>query len=79
MPGTVVAVDVTSGDVVVAGQPLLTIEAMKMEHRLLAPHDGVVTVTVRPADQVRLDHVVATIAPRPHDGPETHPHEGTEE
>ncbi|MEN0130811.1 MAG: biotin carboxylase N-terminal domain-containing protein [Brevundimonas sp.] len=79
MPGTVVAVDVTSGDAVVAGQPLLTIEAMKMEHRLLAPHDGVVTVTVRTADQVKLDHVVATIAPSPHEGPETHPHEGTEE
>lgn len=91
MPGSVVAVDVASGDQVVAGQALLTIEAMKMEHRLVAPQDGVVTLSVRPADQVRLDDVVATIAPRthehsthdehsPHEGhdPHAHPHEGTE-
>ncbi|GCE76064.1 acetyl/propionyl/methylcrotonyl-CoA carboxylase subunit alpha [Cellulomonas biazotea] len=68
MPGIVVAVDVESGAEVVAGQPLLTIEAMKMEHRLAAPTDGVVTLTVRPADRVSLDHVVATITPHPHEG-----------
>lgn len=66
MPGVVVAVDVATGDAVVAGQPLLTIEAMKMEHRLAAPRDGVVTLTVRPADRVSLDHVVATVTP--HEG-----------
>ncbi|MFC4614239.1 biotin carboxylase N-terminal domain-containing protein [Cellulomonas algicola] len=66
MPGVVVAVDVATGDEVVAGQPLLTIEAMKMEHRLAAPRDGVVTLTVRPADRVQLDHVVATVTP--HEG-----------
>lgn len=68
MPGVVVAVDAATGDHVVAGQPLLTIEAMKMEHRLAAPRDGVVTLTVRPADRVSLDHVVATITPHPHEG-----------
>ena len=68
MPGTVVSVDVATGDSVVAGQVLLTIEAMKMEHRVVAPSDGIVTLTVRPTDQVALDQVVATIAPRPHDG-----------
>ena len=61
MPGTVVSVEVTSGQDVVAGQPLLTLEAMKMEHRLVAPRDGTVTVLVRPADRVPLDHIVATI------------------
>lgn len=70
MPGTVVAVAVASGDVVVPGQTLLVVEAMKMEHKLTATSDGVVTLTVRPHDLVTLDQVVATIAPHPqgHEG-----------
>ncbi|MEU4097405.1 biotin carboxylase N-terminal domain-containing protein [Streptomyces sp. NPDC026673] len=44
MPGTVVRVaDVAVGDKVAAGQPLLWLEAMKMEHRVAAPADGVLT------------------------------------
>jgi 3-methylcrotonyl-CoA carboxylase alpha subunit len=42
MPGRVTAVDVTAGQVVAKGQRLLTLEAMKMEHGLVAPFDGVV-------------------------------------
>jgi acetyl-CoA/propionyl-CoA carboxylase biotin carboxyl carrier protein len=68
MPGIVVAVDVASGDSVVAGQSLLVIEAMKMEHRVVAPSDGIVTLTVRPTDRVALDHVVATITGHPDEG-----------
>ncbi|MET0789610.1 MAG: biotin carboxylase N-terminal domain-containing protein [Cellulomonas sp.] len=68
MPGTVVSIDVETGDDVVAGQVLLTIEAMKMEHRIAAPCDGVVTLSVRPAEQVALDRVVATITVHPHEG-----------
>ncbi|KQY21257.1 acetyl/propionyl-CoA carboxylase subuit alpha [Cellulomonas sp. Root485] len=68
MPGTVVSVEVESGDSVVAGQILLTIEAMKMEHRVVAPSDGIVHLTVRPTDQVALDHVVATITGHPDEG-----------
>jgi acetyl-CoA/propionyl-CoA carboxylase biotin carboxyl carrier protein len=68
MPGIVASVDVSSGDEVVAGQTLLTIEAMKMEHRVVAPGDGIVTLTVRPTDRVALDHVVATITGHPHEG-----------
>jgi acetyl-CoA/propionyl-CoA carboxylase biotin carboxyl carrier protein len=68
MPGIVVSVDVHSGDRVVAGQNLLTIEAMKMEHRVVAPSDGIVTLTVRPTDRVALDHVVATITGHPDEG-----------
>ncbi|QZH73977.1 MAG: acetyl/propionyl/methylcrotonyl-CoA carboxylase subunit alpha [Erythrobacter sp.] len=42
MPGKVIAVDVSEGQAVTAGQRLLVLEAMKMEHALTAPFDGVV-------------------------------------
>ena len=42
MPGVISAVDVTAGDTVTRGQRLLVVEAMKMEHALLAPFDGTV-------------------------------------
>jgi 3-methylcrotonyl-CoA carboxylase alpha subunit len=42
MPGKIIAVEVRQGDVVAKGQKLLTLEAMKMEHSLAAPFDGVV-------------------------------------
>jgi 3-methylcrotonyl-CoA carboxylase alpha subunit len=42
MPGRVIAVEVREGDKVAKGQKLLTLEAMKMEHSLTAPFDGVV-------------------------------------
>jgi 3-methylcrotonyl-CoA carboxylase alpha subunit len=42
MPGRVISVEVRQGDRVAKGQKLLTLEAMKMEHGLAAPFDGVV-------------------------------------
>jgi acetyl-CoA/propionyl-CoA carboxylase biotin carboxyl carrier protein len=63
LPGTVVAVSVSPGELVRAQQPLLTIEAMKMEHVVLAPMAGVVTLAVDLGMQVRLDQVVARITP----------------
>ncbi|MFJ6383909.1 biotin carboxylase N-terminal domain-containing protein [Kitasatospora sp. NPDC092039] len=42
MPGTVTVVKTTTGETVRKGQPLLVLEAMKMEHVIAAPHDGVV-------------------------------------
>jgi acetyl-CoA/propionyl-CoA carboxylase biotin carboxyl carrier protein len=42
MPGTVTIVDVTDGERVTAGQRVVVVEAMKMEHALVAPVDGVV-------------------------------------
>jgi acetyl-CoA/propionyl-CoA carboxylase biotin carboxyl carrier protein len=42
MPGTVLAVHVQEGDAVRAGQPLVTVEAMKMEHVVSSPVDGTV-------------------------------------
>ena len=66
MPGTVVAVAAKSGDTVEAGQLLVTIEAMKMEHKMLASTDGVVTIDVSQGDLVALDQVVARVSP--HEG-----------
>ena len=61
MPGSVVAVLVANGDPVSAGDPLVAIEAMKMEHQVLAPHDGVVHLLVAVGDQVRRDQPVARV------------------
>ena len=65
MPGTVVSVEVAAGDSVTAGQVLLTVEAMKMEHKLLAAVDGVVNLSITPGELVKLDQIVATITPPP--------------
>ncbi|MFC7790401.1 acetyl/propionyl/methylcrotonyl-CoA carboxylase subunit alpha [Microbacterium sp. MAHUQ-60] len=62
MPGAVVAVHVADGDVVRAGDPLVSIEAMKMEHPVLAPHDGTVELRVALGDQVRRDQPVAHVS-----------------
>src|SRR5699024_4756770 len=43
MPGSVIRVAVSVGDAVTAGQPLLWMEAMKMEHTISAAIDGIVT------------------------------------
>ncbi|WP_426624625.1 biotin carboxylase N-terminal domain-containing protein [Leifsonia sp. McL0607] len=61
MPGTVVAVPVASGVTVAAGDTVAVVEAMKMEHRLVAPTAGVVTVSVAPGDLVKLDQLVAVV------------------
>ncbi|MGZ8501553.1 MAG: ATP-binding protein [Candidatus Limnocylindrales bacterium] len=54
MPGAVLAVHVASGATVVAGDPLVTLEAMKMEHVVVAPGPGTVgSVEVGVSDQVR--------------------------
>ncbi|MDB5679811.1 acetyl/propionyl/methylcrotonyl-CoA carboxylase subunit alpha [Sphingomonas bacterium] len=42
MPGRIIAVEVADGEAVTKGQKLVTLEAMKMEHSLVAPFDGVV-------------------------------------
>jgi acetyl-CoA/propionyl-CoA carboxylase biotin carboxyl carrier protein len=64
MPGAVLAVSVAEGDTVVAGQPLLVIEAMKMEHTIAAPTDGVVVeLSVREGQQVAVDQPLVTVTP----------------
>lgn len=61
MPGTVVAVNVSNGDMVEAGTVLLAVEAMKMEHQLAAAMAGQVHITVKKGDLVKADQVLATI------------------
>jgi 3-methylcrotonyl-CoA carboxylase alpha subunit len=62
MPGKVIAVEVTQGDTVSKGQKLLTLEAMKMEHTLTAPFDGVVAeLNAAPGAQVQVEALLARI------------------
>lgn len=67
MPGKIVAAPARAGDTVAKGQPVVVLEAMKMEHALVAPFDGVVeTVGVAVGDQVADGTVLAVV--RPADG-----------
>ncbi len=68
MPGGVVAVHVADGAIVTAGDPLVSIEAMKMEHPVTAPHDGTVHLLVALGDQVRRDQPVARVSTAPEPG-----------
>ena len=62
MPGTVLTVSVAPGDDVLPGQPLMVVEAMKMEHTVVAPAAGTVTELLAPAGtQVAMDQVLAVI------------------
>jgi propionyl-CoA carboxylase alpha chain len=62
MPGSVVAVNVQVGDVVEEGQPLLVLEAMKMQHTIAAPHAGTVTeLDVAVGDQVTGGAVLVVV------------------
>jgi 3-methylcrotonyl-CoA carboxylase alpha subunit len=62
MPGRIIAVDVTQGQTVSKGQKLLTLEAMKMEHSLVAPFDGVVAeLNAETGAQVKVDALMVRI------------------
>jgi len=62
MPGRIISVDVAAGDSVTKGQKLLTLEAMKMEHTLTAPFDGVVAeLNAKAGAQVQVEAVLAKI------------------
>ncbi|MBK3566164.1 biotin carboxylase N-terminal domain-containing protein [Streptomyces sp. MBT62] len=64
MPGTVTVVKVAVGDQVTAGQSLLVVEAMKMEHVVSAPHAGTVAeLDVTPGATVAMDQVLAVVTP----------------
>jgi acetyl-CoA/propionyl-CoA carboxylase biotin carboxyl carrier protein len=61
MPGSVVAVLVEDGQRAERGTPVVAVEAMKMEHILAAPIDGVVEVLVKAGDQVDVDQPLARL------------------
>lgn len=62
MPGKVIAVEVAAGDKVTKGQKLLTLEAMKMEHSLTAPFDGVVAeLNATAGAQVQVEALLVRI------------------
>ncbi len=64
MPGSVLAVHVTVGTAVEAGDPVATLEAMKMEHVVVSPVAGTVAeLRVRRADQVSRGQVLAIVEP----------------
>jgi 3-methylcrotonyl-CoA carboxylase alpha subunit len=65
LPGTVVAVHVTPAQEVARGTPLVTVEAMKMEHTLTAPYDGTVTRILHAvSERVAEGAVLVELAPR---------------
>ncbi|MBB5131196.1 acetyl-CoA/propionyl-CoA carboxylase biotin carboxyl carrier protein [Thermocatellispora tengchongensis] len=64
MPGTVLLLKVAQGDTVAEGQPLLIVEAMKMEHTVTAPVAGVVAeLPARAGRPVEMDAVLAVVRP----------------
>jgi 3-methylcrotonyl-CoA carboxylase alpha subunit len=64
MPGKVIAVAVAEGQAVTKGQKLLTLEAMKMEHTLTAPFDGVVAeLNAVTGAQIQVDALLARVEP----------------
>jgi propionyl-CoA carboxylase alpha chain len=63
MPGSVVRIAVSAGDSVQRGEPVLWLEAMKMQHRVDAPASGIVTdLPVQPGQQVETGTVLAVIS-----------------
>lgn len=62
MAGTILDVKVSVGDTVKAGEPLLVLEAMKMENEIVSPKDGKVTsITVKKGDAVQANDILVTI------------------
>ncbi|MFL6059824.1 MAG: acetyl/propionyl/methylcrotonyl-CoA carboxylase subunit alpha [Marmoricola sp.] len=62
MPGTVIATPVADGAEVTAGQTVVVLEAMKMQHTISAPADGVLAVSVVVGQQVAAGDVLAVVA-----------------
>jgi len=70
MPGAVIRLGASLGDIVAEGQPLVWLEAMKMEHTITAPSDGVVVqLNIAVGQQVDVGAVLARVEdPAPVDG-----------
>jgi propionyl-CoA carboxylase alpha chain len=64
MPGSIVRIAVAVGDPVTAGQPVLWLEAMKMQHQVNAPADGIVAeLPVQEGQQIDVGTVLAVVRP----------------
>ncbi|POH60509.1 acetyl/propionyl/methylcrotonyl-CoA carboxylase subunit alpha [Arthrobacter glacialis] len=63
MPGTVTVLNVSTGDRVAAGAVLLGVEAMKMEHQLVAAIAGTAHISVAVGALVKANQIVATVIP----------------
>ena len=61
MPGTVLKLNVNSGDTVAAGDVILILEAMKMENEIVAPCAGKVTLKVTAGETVDTDALLAVV------------------
>ncbi|MFD0278906.1 acetyl/propionyl/methylcrotonyl-CoA carboxylase subunit alpha [Kitasatospora sp. NPDC127111] len=76
MPGTVTVVKTTAGEQVRRGQPLLVLEAMKMEHVIAAPHDGTVSeLRATAGATVAMEELLVVVTPA-EDGPAGGPADG---
>lgn len=71
--GAIIEICTAPGEVVQAGDPLVVIEAMKMENTLCAPRAAtVIAVSVRPGDTVRKGAPLLILGPPPLDPPTFH-------
>lgn len=61
MPGTVLRLNVNSGDTVASGDVILILEAMKMENEIVAPIAGTVSLSVSVGQTVDTDALLATV------------------
>ncbi|MEV7778799.1 biotin carboxylase N-terminal domain-containing protein [Kitasatospora sp. NPDC088351] len=74
MPGTVTVVKTAAGETVHRGQPLLVLEAMKMEHVITAPHDGVVSeLRATAGATVAMEELLAVVVPAENEAAEDGP------
>jgi propionyl-CoA carboxylase alpha chain len=75
MPGNVIRIAAEVGATVTAGQPLIWLEAMKMEHTIAAPTDGVLAeLNVRTGQQVEVGAVLGVISSAAQPGGAGHDH-----
>ena len=61
MPGLILGLSHKDGDTVKKNEPIITLEAMKMENAINAPSDGVITYAVKKGDNVETGTVLAYI------------------